>query len=165
MDASKFSNFTIDYILRERTGSLSHTDSSSASQTFQEDISKVSLPSESGFNAQASGVPVMAFPAPCPGIYDTAGCYNTIHCCGPVTYYQTNFNMGYPGGEHWFHAQPGKTCTSNRYYVYLHTTSTSTIIISIKQIGKQKISAQAYNLAVGPSWFFYRPRKYPIIIV
>ncbi|XP_034166647.2 dharma [Pangasianodon hypophthalmus] len=106
MDASKFSNFTIDYILGERTGPHTHADLSSASQNFQEEFSKVSLPSVSGFNAQASGVPVMGFPAPCPGIYDTAACYNTFHCCGPVTYYQTNFNMGYCGGEHWIHGQP-----------------------------------------------------------
>ncbi|XP_053503656.1 dharma [Ictalurus furcatus] len=116
MDASKFSNFTIDYILGERTRPQTHAELSSASQTFQEDLSNVSLPSASRFNAQASGAAQMGFPASCPGIYDTAACYNTFHCCGPVTYYQTNFNMGYCGGEHWFHAQPGKTYTSNSSY-------------------------------------------------
>lgn len=109
MEASKFSDFTIDYILGERTGPHTHAGLSPASQTFQEDFSKLRLPSESGFNAQASGVPVMAFPTSCPGIYDAAPCYNTFHCCGPATYYQTNFNVGYLGGEHWLHAQPGKT--------------------------------------------------------
>ncbi|KAK3531100.1 hypothetical protein QTP70_010351 [Hemibagrus guttatus] len=107
MDASKFSNFTIDYILGERTGPQPHADLSSASQTFLEDFpEEVSLPSASRFNPHASGVAVMAFPASCTGIYDTAASYNTFHCCGPVTCYQTNFNMGYCSGEHWFHAHP-----------------------------------------------------------
>ncbi|GAA6097393.1 dharma [Tachysurus ichikawai] len=100
MDASKFSNFTIDYILGERTGP--HPDHSTASQ---EDFSKVSLPSGSGFHGHTTGVAVMAFPATCQCMYDTATCYNTFHCCGPVTCYQTNFNMGYCG-DHWIHAHP-----------------------------------------------------------
>ncbi|TSN57709.1 Homeobox protein goosecoid [Bagarius yarrelli] len=106
MDASKFSNFTIDYILGERTSPQHQTNFSSASQNFQEDLSAVNLPSASAFSPHSSGVPVMAFPASCPGIYDAAACYNTFHCCGPVTCYQTSFNMSYRGGEHWLHAQP-----------------------------------------------------------
>lgn len=108
MDTSKFSNFTIDYILGERTGTHTHADFPAASETLQEDFREVNLPSASGFNLQTSGVAVMAYPAPCACIYDRAACYNTFHCCGPVTYYQTNFNMGYRHGEHWHHAQPGK---------------------------------------------------------
>lgn len=109
MDAPKFSNFTIDYILGERTEPHTHAELSSASQSFKEDFSNMRLPSASGFTPQVSGVPVMGFPAPCSGLNDTAACYNTFHCCGPVTYYQTTFNLGACGGEHWFHAQPGKT--------------------------------------------------------
>ncbi|KAG9265105.1 dharma [Astyanax mexicanus] len=113
MDTSKFSNFSIDYILGE-SSSRPHTHTAeppAAPQALRGDCGGVNLLPSSGFSAQSlGGAAVPPLPAPCPGtyVYDRApySTYNTFTCCGPVTYYQTSFNLNYCGTERWFHSHP-----------------------------------------------------------
>ncbi|KAI4896635.1 hypothetical protein NFI96_029887 [Prochilodus magdalenae] len=107
MDASKFSNFTIDYILGDNT--RPHTqpaDSTGAPHVYRGDFSEVNLLPPSVFPPQTRGGAVIGLQTPCPGMYDGAPYYNTFNCCGPVTYYQANFNINYSGSELWFHSHP-----------------------------------------------------------
>ncbi|XP_072547870.1 dharma [Salminus brasiliensis] len=107
MDTSKFSNFSIDYILGENTRPHTHAaENPAAPQALRGDYGEMNLLPSSGFNAQTRGGAGMALPAPCPGIYDIAPYYNPFTCCGPVTYYQASFNVNYCGSERWFHSHP-----------------------------------------------------------
>ncbi|KAL7831933.1 hypothetical protein AOLI_G00294810 [Acnodon oligacanthus] len=119
MDTTKFSNFTIDYILGENTPTPPTqpvAESPGAAQVFRGDFSDVNLQPSSSFNSQTTGGTVMGLQPPCPGIYDLAPYYNTFNCCGPVTYYQANINMSCCGSERWF--QPHPDCDREEAHCY-----------------------------------------------
>ncbi|XP_066516832.1 dharma [Hoplias malabaricus] len=100
MDASKFSNFSIDYILGENSGANTHpAEGAGAPQVFRGEYSEVDMLPPGGFNPQVS---VMGLHSQCPGVYDSTPLYSTFPCCGPVTYYQA-FNMSYCSPERWIH--------------------------------------------------------------
>uniref|UniRef100_A0A4W4GCT9 Homeobox domain-containing protein n=1 Tax=Electrophorus electricus TaxID=8005 RepID=A0A4W4GCT9_ELEEL len=108
MDASKFSNFTIDYILGETTQTQTPgSEIPTAPASFSGKLNALNLVPSYDFNDQASAGAMMRFQVHCPGIYDTASCYNTLHCCGLVNYYQTNLNMSCCC-EQCFYALPGR---------------------------------------------------------
>ncbi|XP_076833285.1 dharma [Brachyhypopomus gauderio] len=94
MDELKFSNFTIDYILgettRNRTPAMNFP---TPPESLSGHFNTLNLAPLNGLNGQASADAMMSFQAHCQGLYDRASCYNTPHCCAPVTYYQTNLNM------------------------------------------------------------------------